>query len=303
MSQPAASPRIQIFNMSTGAHVRSIQLSGSDGWGGGGGWGNRMAMNDTYLLLGAPNNDTNGTNHGKAVLYRISDGALMWTSYYYPSGAQSSFGKSVAINETQAAVVYNRGYSGSPWGGTNGVRILTLSTGAVEHTINAPVSNSSTSYGHGMGLAMNDNGYVAVGQPDYPANAHCYVYNTATGALRYTLSGSTGSTGGTTTQTAMYGRLQMKGVGNLLCCGPVPNWTSGGGVEVYDVTDGTHKFTINEPDPISGFTGTQKPSVSAGKFGHYMDVSESGKVLSVGAFEQYGSGNTTNNVVYSYIYK
>jgi hypothetical protein len=97
--------------------------------------------------------------------------------------------------------------------------------------------------------------------------------------------------------------LQLKGTGNLLCCGPVFNWTSGGSVEVYDVTDGTHKFTINEPDPISGFTGTQKSSASAGKFGHFMDISESGTVLSVSAFEQYGSGNSSNNVGYSYIYK
>ena len=295
--------RFQIFNMSTGAHVRSIQGVAAESVGGGDGQGQKMAMNDTYLLLGGPSADYIGTNQGLAKLYRISDGALMYTWTYAPSGDHSKFGTAVAINETQAAVTYNRGYMSNPYGGVNGVRIFNLGTGNVEHTINAPVANSSITYGHGIGLAMNDNGYIAVGQPDYTARAKCYVYNTATGALRYTLAAATGSSGGGGAQTAMYGRLQLKGTGNLLCCGPVSNWTSAGGVEVYDVTDGSHKYTINPPSPISGFVGTQKPVASGGKFGHFMDVSQSGTVLSIGEHEQYGSGNTTSNVGYAFMYK
>jgi len=295
--------KFQIFNMSTGAHVRSIQATVGDNYGGGDGSGMRMAMTDTYLLLGANSADYGGTNVGLAKLYRISDGVLMYTWTYAPSGATSRFGTAVAINATQAAVTYNRGYMSNPYGGVNGVRIFNLGTGNVEHTINAPVANSYFTYGHGLGLAMNDNGYIAVGQPDYTARAHCYVYNTATGALRYTLDAATGSSGGGGAQTAMYGRLQLKGTGNLLCCGPVSNWTSAGGVEVYDVTDGSHKYTINPPSPISGFVGTQKPVASGGKFGHFMDVSQSGTVLSIGEHEQYGSGNTTSNVGYAFMYK
>ena len=121
--------RFQIFNMSTGAHVRSIQATAGDNYGGGDGSGMRMAMTDTYLLLGANSADYGGTNVGLAKLYRISDGVLMYTWTYAPSGATSRFGTAVAINATQAAVTYNRGYMSNPYGGVNGVRIFNLGTG------------------------------------------------------------------------------------------------------------------------------------------------------------------------------
>ena len=143
-------------------------------------FGESVAVSGDYAIVGAyQENDASGTSSGKAYIYNVTTGALLHTlNNPNPLGTSDIdyFGWSVSISGNYAIVgAYREEPSNS-----GKVYIYNVTTGALLHTLNSPVSN----VGFGYSVAASGD-YAIVGTY---VGADAYIYNVTTGALVHTLN-------------------------------------------------------------------------------------------------------------------
>ena len=189
------SGKAYVFNIATGALLYTLDnpnayntsLNDSFGWS--------VAISDNYAIVGAYlEDDVGGASSGKAYVFNIATGALLYTldnPNAYSTSANDWFGYSVAISDNYAIVgTFSEDDAGSLNSGK--AYVFNPSTGALLYTLDNPNAYSTpTSDYFGYSVAISDN-YIIVGayQEDDTggtSSGKAYVFNPATGALLYTL--------------------------------------------------------------------------------------------------------------------
>ena len=188
----SVSGKVYVYNAATGSLVRTIVNPNAYSTINGDSFGRSVAINDTYLIASAFNeDDPTGTNSGKAYIFNIDTGALIHTlDNPNPdgNGTDDDFGWSVAMSDTYAAVgCWNEDEDGFINSGK--VYIYDIVTGALLHTLNNPNPFSTVNDDRfGYSVAMTDT-YTIVGaqyegEPnDGTGSGKVYIYDTVTGEL------------------------------------------------------------------------------------------------------------------------
>jgi hypothetical protein len=191
----SGSGKAYIFNLSTGALLHTLDNPNPYGQSVGDGFGTRVAISNSYAIVGAPQeDDAGGLASGKAYIYNPSTGSLLYTldnPNAYGTSAGDEFGISVAICDSYAIVgAYAEDDSGGLTSGK--AYIYNPSTGNLLHTLSNP-NAYSTSAGDQFGLSVSIcDSYAIVGAPGEDDasgtdSGKAYIYNPSTGALLHTL--------------------------------------------------------------------------------------------------------------------
>jgi hypothetical protein len=190
------SGKAYIFNVSTGALLHTLDNPNDYGTSAGDTFGDRVAISDTYSIVGAyAEDDAGGTQSGKAYIYNNSTGALVHTldnPNDYDTSANDQFGSDVAISDTYAIVGASKEDDAD---GTESGKayIFNVSTGALVHTLDNP-NEYGTSQNDRFGWSVAISGNYAIvgayGESDADGtynSGKAYIYNVTTGALLQTL--------------------------------------------------------------------------------------------------------------------
>ncbi|MDI1290675.1 MAG: hypothetical protein PSX37_12090, partial [bacterium] len=146
-------------------------------------YGAAVALNDHFLLAGAPGSEHQGINSGEAVLYNTITGQT--TMLQPPDPARyMQFGGSVAI-AFSATLGFDVAYVGAPnapYGGfgSGSVYIFNAATGALLSRIDAPDASSGEYFGAAL-AASGD--YAIIGAPADEYKGAAYVYHLPTGTF------------------------------------------------------------------------------------------------------------------------
>lgn len=183
---------VHVYNVSTGQTAQTLNYPGSnsDGFV-------SMDMTDTHVVVGASLNDDTGANSGKAYVFDIATGNVVY-SLDNPNNAFSAaddrFGASVAISDTYVAVGANwethSSSSAQTQSGT--VYVFSMATGNVVYTLENPNTFGQQNVDlFGSTMAMSDN-YLAVSAPledqtGFSGTGAVYVFDLSTGNLVHTL--------------------------------------------------------------------------------------------------------------------
>ena len=181
-----SSGRAYIFNVSSGALVRTIDNPNDYGKNEQDQFGVNCAISGNYAIFGVRTEEApGGINVGKAYIFNVTTGALLHTldnPNDYGTVDQDGFGRSVAISGTYAVV----GASGEDDAGVTGsgrAYIYNVTTGALLQTIDNPNAyGTKQSDFFGANLAVSDS-HIAIGataEDDADGNnsGKVYVFNT-----------------------------------------------------------------------------------------------------------------------------
>jgi hypothetical protein len=165
--------KVYLYDGDTGALLRTfVSPKTFDGFG------SSIAAVGANVLVGAPLDDTGGTDFGAAYLFDGVTGALLRTIPNMGPDYYGYFGSSVAASGTDLLI----GAIGYTYGGDKNAYLYDGSTGALLQTFSSPTDTVN------FGASIVDvGGLVAVGAPNDPPNGLVYVYDRTTGALLQTL--------------------------------------------------------------------------------------------------------------------
>lgn len=154
-------------------------------------FGRSVAIEGNYCIVGSPYEDSPGTDSGKAYIFNVSTGTLLFTltnPNTFSTANDDYFGYKVAISGTNCAVgAYNE--KDAVGNATSGaVYIFNVTTGALRYVFtnpNAYLSNASDYFGIELDI---DSNYCVVGAPEEDdaggtTNGKAYVYSLESGLL------------------------------------------------------------------------------------------------------------------------
>lgn len=147
------------------------------------GFGHGLAVNDDYLVIGAPDEDPNGFTDGVMRIYDRDSGALLHTVYSPASASFSEFAAVIEINDMGEIAVLLNSWD-HPGGLRRRVQLYDASTGAFVREFVKPEVSFNDKFGDA--IAISDD-YVVVG--DYGRDGaeqnegEVFVYDKHTGAL------------------------------------------------------------------------------------------------------------------------
>ena len=159
-------------------------------------FGFTVAISDSYVLVSSHNeDDSGGTNSGKAYIFNLSTGALLWTlnnPNAYGTSANDQFSVNLGITDTYTVV---SAYPEDDARGTNSGKayVFNTATGTLRHILNNPNPYStSTADNFGVSVSVSGN-YVAIGayqEDEYNGSnsGKVYIFNLVTGTLFATLN-------------------------------------------------------------------------------------------------------------------
>ena len=139
-----------IFNVSTGAQLHELI---PNGWVNGGQFGNSVAINNTYAIVGEPYGNTD--YEGNAYVFDVSTGSQLHKLEASDAASHDYFGTSVAIHGNYVIVG-----ASSKNVGTGSVYIFNASSGTQTHTITASDAASHDFFGSSVSISNN---YAIVG--------------------------------------------------------------------------------------------------------------------------------------------
>lgn len=219
-------------------------------------FGNDVGISGNYAIVSTTEeDDASGTSSGKAYVYNVTTGQLLYTlnnPNSYSTGLFDRFGQSVAISGNYAIV---SAYQEDSSGGTDSGRayIYNVTTGQLLWTLNNP-SGYSTSANDvfGIDVAISGN-YAVVGaygedDPGGSVSGKAYIFNVTTGQLMWTLNNPNvyGSS------EFDYFGISVAISGNYAIIGASNEQDAGGGasgkVYVYDVTTGQLVRVLTNPN-------------------------------------------------------
>jgi outer membrane protein assembly factor BamB len=135
-----SSGKAYIFNVTTGALVWTLNNPNAYSSGGYDGFGVSVAISGNYAIVGSFEDDASGQNSGKAYIFNVTTGQLVWTlnnPNAYGTGNGDQFGTVVAISGNYAIV---GAYYEDDAGGTESGKayIFDITTGQLICTLDNP---------------------------------------------------------------------------------------------------------------------------------------------------------------------
>ena len=290
------SGKAYIYNNSTGALLHTLDNPNDYGTSAADNFGSKVAISDTYSIVGAYNeDDAGGLGSGKAYIYNNSTGALLHTldnPNDYDTSAGDQFGITVAISDTYAIVA---AYTEDDADGTSSGKayIFNNSTGALVHTLDNPNAyGTSANDLFGNSVALTDS-YAIVGANNEDdaggtSSGKAYIFNVSTGALVHTLDNpndygssledSFGVSVGISGNYAIVGAHAEDDAGG----------TTSGKAYIFNVSTGALVHTLDNPNAYSTSANDY--------FG--IRVAISGNYAIVGAHSEDDASGTTSGKAY-----
>ena len=235
-----SSGKAYIYNVTTGSLVHTLDNPNAFGTSAGDYFGKGVAISGNNAIIGAPGEgDAGGTNSGKAYIYNVTTGAVIYTlnnPTAFGTSADDGFGNAVSISDNYAIV-------GAPFeddaGGLSSGKayIFNVGTGALFRTLTNP-NDYDTSAGDEFGHSVAISGSYAIVSAwnESVGAAKAYVFNIATGLLLYSLDNpnpyGSPSTDGFSSNVAISGNYAMV---DAFIEGDAGG-TNSGKAYIYDVT-------------------------------------------------------------------
>ena len=161
-----SSGKAYIYNVTTGALVHTLNNPNTYGPSAGDYFGWSVAISINYAVVGAwGESDAGGTSSGKAYIYNVTTGALLYTlnnPNAFGTSGSDNFGSSVAVSGNYAIVGASAEDDVGQFTGVGAGKayIFNVTTGAFIHTINNPNTYSTS-------LAYDYFGYSVAISGDY----------------------------------------------------------------------------------------------------------------------------------------
>jgi hypothetical protein len=261
-------------------------------------FGYSIDVSDSRLIVGAlGEDDAGGSFSGKAYVYDLDTNFLLYTltnPNAFGTSNFDAFGYAVAISSSYLIVgapgemkIDENDYESYGW--TGKAYIFNATTGALLYTLDnpGPARSGGVTEGQGFGSAVamtNTRAIVGAFIGGSDAGGRAYIYNTATGALLYTLI-NPNSFG---TASSDYFGFSVDISDSYAIVGAFGEDTSSTNIEsgrayIYSTTTGALLHNLNNPNPF----GTSR----ADRFGYKVAISDS--YAAVGAPGE-GSGLVVN---------
>lgn len=189
----ANSGKAYIYDVTTGTLLFTLNNQNAYGTSAGDFYGSAVGISSNYVIVGAPQEDDPGTGSGKAYIYSLSTGSLLFTldnPNPYSTSTSDNFGGWVDISDTYAVV--SAPYEDEDAGINSGkIYVYDVTTGNLVRTISNPNAYSTVaSDAFGIRVAISGN-YLLVGasQEDDAGGSQsgkAYIYDVTTGDLLHT---------------------------------------------------------------------------------------------------------------------
>jgi outer membrane protein assembly factor BamB len=281
---------------SAGSLVATLNNPNAYSTSAGDNFGNSVAISGNYAIVGAYyEDDVSDSNSGKAYIYNVTTGALLWTlnnPNAYSTSAGDYFGMSVAISGNYAIVGasyesdLNGTYSGKAY-------IFNVTTGQLLWTLNNPNAYSTSSFDQFGGyVAISSNYAIVSAYNESDSNGFysgkAYIFNVTTGQLLWTLNDPNAYS----TSAADYFGKSVAISGNYAIVGASGEADAGGSTSgkayIFNVTTGALLWTLNNPNAYSTSAGDE--------FGRSLDISSNYAI--VGAYNEGDSSGTGSGKAY-----
>ena len=252
------SGKAYIYNVTTGALLHTLNNPTAYGTSAEDLFGDSVAISGTYAIVGATGeDDASGTSSGKAYIFDVTTGALVYTLNNpnpYSTSANDIFGYSVAISDNYAIVGARTEDEASAGTDSGKAYIFDVTTGALVHTLNNPTAYTTPGYDYfGHSVAISDNYAIvgAVGEDDAggTTSGKAYIFNVTTGALVHTLDNPNaydtslndyfGHSVSISDNYAIVSAYQEDDAGTVLASGKA---------YIFDVTTGALVHTLDNPN-------------------------------------------------------
>jgi hypothetical protein len=294
---------------STGEYVRTIlnpnpvaPLNAGDGDS----FGTSVAVNSEYVIVGAPGENDATDNNGKAYVFDITDGSLVYTfndpnpntTEVSPNG--DAFGSTVALTENYASVCAYREDEVGIGDDTGWTYIFDLSNGNLDHSIENPNLDNEDEYpGDQIGEKINtlaitdtwtmvgnwrENEPGALGQGDSGA---FFLFNNSTGATDQSIYNPKDDAVDADDRFG-YAVDLNENFAAVGCPGEDTDGTNSGRVYVYNPSTGNLVTTISNPN---NFIGNNND-----RFGESVAINDN--YLAVGALDEDDDAGISSGVVY-----
>jgi outer membrane protein assembly factor BamB len=302
----SGSGKAYIFNATTGQLVHTLNNPNAYGTSAGDWFGASVAISGNYAIVGAPTEaDAGGTFSGKAYIYNVTTGTLLWTlnnPNAYGTSASDTFAASVEISGNYAIVGTGYLFFGSEddAGGTSSGKayIFNVTTGQLVHTLNNPNAygtSAGDTFGYSVAISGN---YAIVGAPSEDDatgtnSGKAYIFNAITGQLVHTLNNpnayGTSADDNFAYSVAISGNYAIVGAQYEDDAGG----TSSGKAYIFNVTTGQLVHTLNNPNAY----GTSADD----NFGRYVAISGNYAIVAAASEDTAISGNGGRVYIYSVI--
>jgi len=180
-----SSGKAYIFDVSTGALVHTLNNPNAYGTSFQDGFGYQVSISGNYAVVATQlEDDVGGTSSGKAYIFNVTTGALVYTldnPNAYGTSLNDNFGYSVAISGNYVVVcAYAEGDAGGASSGK--VYIFDVTTGALLHTLDNPSAyGTSDSDLFGRSVAISGNYTIVSASLEDDAggtnSGKAYIYN------------------------------------------------------------------------------------------------------------------------------
>ena len=261
----SGSGKVYVFNLSDGSLARTIDNPNTYSTSDNDYFGRSAAANDTYLVVGADGeDDAGGSGSGKAYVFDLSDGSLVYTldnPNDYGSSANDGFGDTVAISDSY--VMVGSYFAADANGVDSGVAyVFNLSDGTLRYTFQNPNAYGTADVDRfGDSIAITDT-YAIVGVPqeddaDGSGSGKAYIFDLSDGSLAYTLDNP--NPDGDAVNDKFGQEVAINDTYALVTAiwEDDTNGTSSGKVYVYDLSDGSLVNTILNPNDYGTSTDDQ----------------------------------------------
>lgn len=263
--------KVYVYTASTGAYRYGVQVPNSSSTNQEDLFGNYIAMDGNYLVVGAYYEDeagglNDGYTSGKAYVFNLATGALIWTlnnPNAYGTTRIDRFGTSVAISGT--TIVASTPYEADVGGGASGkAYIFNATTGALVRTLSNPNADGYSAndcFGWSVSISGNK---IVIGAPYETDNSgsssesgKAYVFDATTGALLHTLHNP--NVYGTATSDTFGTSVSISG-NQIVVGAPGESHAEGPGsgtMYVFNATTGTLTYAIANPNGYSTHSGDE----------------------------------------------
>ena len=293
-----SSGKAYIYNVATGALVHTLDNPNAYDTSTNDRFGDSVGISGNYAIVSSEGeDDAGGTASGKAYIFNVTTGALLYTLNNpnpYGTSANDKFAISVAISDNYAIV---GAYFEDDAGGLNSGKayIYNVTTGVLLHTLDNPNPyGTSADDRFGWSVAISGD-YAIVGayQEDGVEGGNsgkAYIFNVATGALVHTLDNpnayDTGSNDKFGTSVSISDNYAIVGVNEENDAGGIES----GKAYIFDVTTGALLHTLDNPNAY----GTSAED----QFGTSVSISDNYAIIS--AQQEDDAGGIDSGKVYIY---
>jgi hypothetical protein len=294
-----------IFNISTGALHKTLNNPNAYSTSASDGFGNSVAISGNYAIVGARDeDDAGGTTSGKAYIFNVTTGALLFTlnnpNAYGTSASDSFTGYDFSMDADGDYLIAGARDEDDAGGTTSGkAYIFNVTTGTLLATLdnpNAYGTSASDQFGNACSISGN---YAIVGawQEDEAGgtgSGKAYVYKTTNGLWTDTTLYRTISNPNAYSTVLNDGFAFKVGIsGSYAAIGTSgeddANGTGSGKAYIFNVITGTLLATLDNPNAYGTSTDDG-----------FDNVAISGNYLAVAAANEDEAGGTSSGKVYIY---